>query len=354
MTDLIPEFTLSICYKCDFHPDDDRTVLSFAKCNSQYTPNQGILIRDHKLYVAQNTFDLQDNELMSIAITFQALSSAGVGNVFLYVNGVVESVFENMSVSSIIPVDADQLTIGAQVENDTEMFYTDMNVFRVSMYNKCLSPIDVLYEFLNDQACANIKNGNPDTDKISDGLKRNFISVTDDGNRSLLYNDSMTFSNNEQDYSQFFSINNLVSVAGGLQLKEEMKNMIIPIPIMTLDVSNSDIWTWSNFIQANNNLGDNYTACTFQYYDQTATNDNIVSGSCSVKVQGTSTLSDVIKNMSIKFDDDSIFIPKETWFPEQTYTLKADIVDSSHSLNASIGRFVNEEFGMRYNTDGSL
>jgi len=74
-----------------------------------------------------------------------------------------------------------------------------------------------------------------------------------------------------------------------------------------------------------------------------------------VSLQGTSTLSDHVKNLDISFEGDKttdsyVFCPKENWLPETTYTLKADIVDSSHSLNASIGKFVNEEFGLK---DGS-
>ena len=62
-------------------------------------------------------------------------------------------------------------------------------------------------------------------------------------------------------------------------------------------------------------------------------------------MQGTSTLADAVKNLNITVPNDTVFIPKNTWFPEQTYTLKADVVDSSHSNNASIGTFINEVLG---------
>jgi len=62
----------------------------------------------------------------------------------------------------------------------------------------------------------------------------------------------------------------------------------------------------------------------------------------TVSIQGTSTLADNIKNLNIQFDEGTVFIPKESWLPEQKYTLKADIVDSSHSINAAVGKFVNE------------
>lgn len=355
ITDQIKEFSLSICYKADFHPDDDRTVLAFAlTATENYTPNQGILIRDHKLYIGQNTFDLQDQELMTITITYKSVDQdTNSGNVFLYVNGVVESVFSDMPVTSLIPVNQKEIYIGAQVEDGKELFYTDMNLYRVSMYNKCLNPLDVLYEYLNDQACANLKDGDPNTEYIQEGLLRNFITVDDSGKyQSNLYDPSQTFDNNAYLFTDYFSVNKLVENSPSFKVISTISNLVVPIPIMTIDVSNSAQWTWNNFIQANNNL--EKTNCDFSYYDQNGSNTSIVSGRCYVNIQGTSTLSDVIKNLQIEFDDDVIFTPKDTWFPEQQYTLKADIVDSSHSLNASIGKFVNQEFGLTYNSTGSI
>mgnify|MGYP000659638849 CR=1 FL=1 len=65
----------------------------------------------------------------------------------------------------------------------------------------------------------------------------------------------------------------------------------------------------------------------------------------TIELQGTSTLADAVKNINITTPDTSIFVPKSTWLPEQTYTLKADVVDSSHASNASIGSFINTALG---------
>ncbi len=53
--------------------------------------------------------------------------------------------------------------------------------------------------------------------------------------------------------------------------------------------------------------------------------------------------------MNITLPTGTIFTPKSTWIPEQTYTLKADIVDSSHANNAAIGLFINTELGKKDN-----
>lgn len=355
-TNAIKEFTLSICYRADFHPDDDRTILQFATTNVEHLPSSGIIIRDHKLYIAQSTFDLEDEELMTITITYKQVQNTNQGNVFVYINGVVEAVFSNINVSSLIPANENKIYIAAQVESGKEMYYTDVSVYRVAMYNKCLNPLQVLYDYLNDQALTHLINGTlPDSEYINEGLRRNFIT-TDSNNKqtSLLYNANDEFDNNNENFNSNFLFSNLISTSGtNAEIKSDIQNYIVPIPLMLIDVSKSNDWTWTNFITPQAPI-EKVNNCSFQYYDQNNSNQGIIKGNCDVNIQGTSTLADAIKNLTISFSDGTVFIPKETWFPEQSYTLKADIVDSSHSLNASIGKFVNEEFGFSYNEDGTL
>jgi hypothetical protein len=75
-----------------------------------------------------------------------------------------------------------------------------------------------------------------------------------------------------------------------------------------------------------------------------------------LKLQGTSTMLYGSKNFDLileterSADDDvrrvSLFTPNfssdpSSFLPEKRFTLKADMVDSSHSNNATIGKFVN-------------
>ena len=355
ITDVIKEFTLSVCYKADFHPDDDRTILQFASPDTEHEPSSGIIIRDHKLYVNQNYLDLEDNELMTITITYSQVAQDKPGCVFVYINGTVERVFSNIEISSLIPVNENKVYLAAQVEDGESMFYTDTSFYRVTMYPKCLSPLQVLYEYLNDQAFTHLKDNIPDSTYITEGLKRNFISTDEYGNHtSLLYNSLQDFDNNAETFNDNFLFSNLVSITStSTEIRGDISNYIVPLPLMVIDVSKGSNWTWNNFISPNTTLNQ-VDGCSFQYYDQNGTNQSIIKGECSVNIQGTSTLSDAIKNLQITYSDDVVFVPKETWLPEKEYTLKADIVDSSHSLNTSIGKFVNTELGMTYNDDGSI
>lgn len=357
-TDAIKQFTLSICYKADFHPDDNRTVLQFAQIDSSDNlPINGIVIKDHKLYIKNNTFDLEDQELMTICITYSQIPNSNQGTVFVYVNGVVEAVFENIEVSDLIPQNEKRIYLAAQSYDGEAYEFTDLDLYRVSMYNKCLNPLQVLYEYLNDQAFSHLDENNfPNSELIETGLQRNFINKDDSGNYiPLLYNITEKFDNNNINFENNFALHNLVSISGtNVDIRSDISNYKIPIPLMLIDVSKDSAWTWQGFITPNNDRLNIVEACNFQYYDQNGTFNGIIKGSCNVNVQGTSTLSDVIKNLSISFADGTVFIPKETWFPEKEYTLKADIVDSSHSINTSIGKFVNTELGFKYNKDGSL
>lgn len=71
-----------------------------------------------------------------------------------------------------------------------------------------------------------------------------------------------------------------------------------------------------------------------------------------VELQGTSTLSYRVKNLEIytrgTWTDSNnvqwptLFQPKEDWFPEKQFTLKADVVDSAHANNTVIGQWIND------------
>jgi rhamnose utilization protein RhaD (predicted bifunctional aldolase and dehydrogenase) len=104
-----PAFTLSISFKADFHPDDERTVFQFANLygsDQNYTPQEGILIRDHELFIGPNTMSLEDDHINNITITYSILTGETFGNAFVYVDGTPEAVFK-IKPSDIIPTTSD-------------------------------------------------------------------------------------------------------------------------------------------------------------------------------------------------------------------------------------------------------
>ena len=87
------------------------------------------------------------------------------------------------------------------------------------------------------------------------------------------------------------------------------------------------------------------------------------SSSFYIKLQGSSTMGNKSKNFTFGVSTpvteprSVVFSPnyksegddaKKTFLPEQSFTLKADVVDSSHSNNTAIGSFVNDNNNFEY------
>ena len=85
------------------------------------------------------------------------------------------------------------------------------------------------------------------------------------------------------------------------------------------------------------------------------TNNQNITGTWEIDLQGTSTMRNRIKNYSLRIKSESqsgrdkiLFSPKfditdnRTFLPDIEWTIKADIADSAHANNTSIGKFVND------------
>ena len=82
-------------------------------------------------------------------------------------------------------------------------------------------------------------------------------------------------------------------------------------------------------------------------------NGNPLTGNWEIDLQGTSTMRNRIKNYSLRINSENengkiLFSPNfdiennRTFLPDVEWTIKADIADSAHANNTSIGKFVND------------
>lgn len=349
------EFTINICYRADYHPDDDRVVFQLGKVSQDGTLMSGILLRVHDLEIksggtssSSHTINLQDDEIVDLVVSYKR------GRVLIYINGVIESA---TIISDFIGDWAkENILLGCSKKGSSYSSFADISVYRLMLYTTTLTDYDILFNYLNNMSFSHYiidsdGKGAPDNSYIEEGLARNFIKYNLDTNKP---GESWLWDNTNSSYN----VSNFIA-AGSLKPAGELSNYSIPIPIIFLDVTGEDSWTWDNFTSPKRKDSNSLpsVSATIQYYDGKS---GIMCGgdrnkpmTATVSIQGTSTLADNIKNLNIQFDEGTVFIPKESWLPEQKYTLKADIVDSSHSINAAVGKFVNEELGYDDTTKAS-
>lgn len=346
-------FTMSICFKADYHPDDDRTIL-FCGTTDVTTGDltTGISIDVHDIYINNRSVTkLTDETVNSVDITCQKLEIQDTDakgeqityNAYLikvYVDGVLTAV----SKESEFPKLSDGIYLGGRLIGTEVRYLCDCNIYNLHLYDSALTDFDIMVNYINNKVSTDYSDNQPNFSIIAEELKTNFCERDSDGNIT-----SHMFKNGEYtidfllDGTEHLDATNLNNYA-----------KVLGIPIMLIDVSTDPNWTFEAFVTqqtAGNVSLPETSGRTIQYWDPSGNNTSVVNiTDATIELQGTSTLSDSVKNLNITVPNDTVFIPKDTWFPEQTYTLKADVVDSSHSNNASIGKFINEELGYNETT----
>lgn len=341
-------FTISLCFKADYHPDDNRTIL-YCGTTDVNTGDliSGISIDVHDIYINNRSVTkLTDNTINYVDITCQKLEIQDTNdkgeevtyNAYLikvYIDGVLTAV----SKETEFPKLGDEIYLGSRLVANTVDFLCDCNIYNLQLYDSALTDFDIMINYINNKVSTNYVNNQPNFALIAEELKTNFCERDSEGGIT-----SYMFKNGEYtidfllDGSEHLNATNLNNYA-----------KVLGIPIMLIDVSTDPNWTFEAFVTqqtAGNVSLPETSGRTIQYWDPNGSNTSVINiKDATVELQGTSTLSDSVKNLNITVPNDTIFIPKDTWFPEQTYTLKADIVDSSHSNNASIGNFINTELG---------
>lgn len=341
-------FTMSLCFKADYHPDDDRTIL-FCGTTDATTGilTGGIAIDAHDVYINNRSVaKLTDNSINSVDVTCQKVTAKDTNDkgeqityvtfiIKVYVDGVLTAVTKE----SAFPTLSNKIYFGGRLAGGKPTYLCDCNIYNFQLYDTALTDFDIMINYINNKVSTSYVNNQPNFSIIADELKTNFCERASDGSVT-----SYMFKNGE------YTIDFLLDGSSHLDVtKLNNYAKVLGIPIMLIDVSTDANWTFDAFVTqqtAGNVSLPETSGRTIQYWDPNGANTSVINiTNASVKLQGTSTLSDSVKNLNITVPEDTIFVPKDTWFPEQTYTLKADVVDSSHSNNAAIGSFINEQLG---------
>ena len=363
----VKELTISCCFKADYHADDYRTILFCGTINSDtYKMISGISIDVHDIYIngnsvcklTDNTINIVDIVILQATVT-KPKTGGGTEVVTSYIAKVyVDGVMTAIQTLSSFPFPrttdkVDEIYLGCRVTSTGTMCYNcDCNIYNYKVYDTALSDYDIMINYINNKVLTEYyTNGQPGFSHIDSELQKNFCERDTNNNVS-----SLIYDVNSDKYSlSSLTIDSSTGTTFNSQLLEKAKS--IGIPMMIIDVSADPKWTFAEF--SNQQAYGSVTLSPSEnrrivYWDPSASDSSIFEFTGNIELQGHSTLADFVKNINITLPDTTMFIPKETWFPEKVYTLKADVVDSSHSNNAAIGQFINEALGPDENGEGSL
>ena len=238
--------------------------------------------------------------------------------------------FVKMNVSPVLP---NMAYFGCNVVGSTMSRYADFELYEFSIYTRVLSD---LYTVVNSK---NARLEGPISDPAvladyNDWKKKNFIERSEDDPSIPT---SVFYENQDGKVSESMA-RNIAS------------NSIIPTMFLSFQNDTEEPFSSENFYKKHKVEDSSATyRAVGDYYDPES-GQPVEGVNVRVQLQGTTTLGYRVKNLELMMDEyvtiDGIevpvlFQPKKEWFPEKQFTLKADVVDSSHANNAVIGEWIN-------------
>lgn len=278
-------FSFDMLYKTKCVGNIDAKVMS---CKNPDTPYQGIEINSYEASISTSLREsaavkIQDNVFTKITYVVDRLLKI----LIIYVNGVLSSVAYLRPNNLELTEYRDEFTYDGKIllgcgKNVVGDIVNNSvsEIKNVRIYSKALSHQEVLQNYISD------KNEEEQTT-----LKKiNFLDRIDEGTPTL-------------------------SFTGGLfELMDENAEM----------------------------------PCTISYNDPNDSSKTKTFDGCSVAWQGTSSKTYPVKNWTMKLKKGGApvldFTPKDEWKPEEKWTIKANYMDSSHSNNVGINKFVYDFF----------
>lgn len=349
-------FSFSFTFKTDKHPFSDRTVAFIG----DYSSVDGSLQQGIKIGLEDVTWKYKDGDLdKTISCKIQQ-------NVVNCVDFVLRKVFEeykNPDTGQVInseswvveiyvngvPNKASELTGSFSWRTDSKIYlacdvnengvvgsFSDVEFYNVKLFRYPLNDKEVVINSMNSRAKANLnEDGTVKFTEYNNWKNRNFFPASTgdpiaDAASSLWNDVNGTFN------PIYFS--NFISDA----------NRKPPLPVMLIECTESSGFTRAVYEKIGANTAW-YNGCNLRYFDPNSSKGSTADTSdVSIQIQGTSSTGYRSKNLDIRFNkrlengEVELFQPVDTWMPENQFTLKADVVDSAHANNASIGKWIND------------
>lgn len=364
-------WTISLSFKSDIQSKTDNVVFSCASFTNKGEFNEGIYITTEDVNVrfsnANKSIDkwkltakITQNTLNHIDIVYKPKefdNKVKIGELMIYINGVLSAAaieeYVNFEYTNHYPTISNDIIFGATQNKNVIFNHSDVNFYRILFYKHYLSAYHVTKNMIQgDAEIKLLENGN--IDKLTNTILRQKNFFGKDGKCSLInantYRNECEFAvdlystistNGENPLPIVFikvdpafkavseERHNESDVAADKTKPESEKRITKPY-----DADITIIKERSNkpFIMAKNN-------------NQSIITDFTGRG-CTIKLQGTSTLGNRSKNYEISFGanqtQEHLVQPFADMLPENSWILKADVMDSGHANNAAIGGFIND------------
>lgn len=320
--------TISVLYKTTNIGNKKARVLDCAR----YNPDPSVDVFQTGLYV-----DTEDAEISTArrSVNAKIAENEWVNQTFvidqkflkIYNNGVITAVINHDGASDDISHIGNIYlgTRGVQrVINGVNTLvltdFADCSIKDVKVYNRALTSEEVVYNYVGDEYYLHTVNlgGSLQFDEERQKALRRLNSMTDDGD---------------------FIIDTTATS---------------PFPILEIKFTDNDIaaefreYSERTIWSSNADVFRQFP-CIINYSDYQ--NDRYLTNHNGyISLQGTSSVGYTSKNYEIylgKMNDgltDFLFTPKNDWLPENRFTLKCNMMDSSHANNVGTGRLLNDNW----------
>lgn len=336
-------FTISLTFNAMDLPDTNKVVFFAGSNDSNGKLAKGIKITldtiTWKIGGEELVYRIRPTHLYTIDFVYDKVN----GLAKLFVDGKISQGAEVQISDTILDAEVDTYkklylacdVVGGNISNKSSVYVYNLSIFSHSMPDDAVV-INGKNARILDYSLESVKN-----DYI-DWKNNNLFEIGEDNKTvvSHLYNSSDGYLNP--------SFDELVKIA--------------PVSVLEIEaVGDDNDFDFDFFTSVSGFIGEpiGNIRYRFRYIDR---ENNIISEDCVVEngcinIQGTSTTGYRSKNLEIYSDSTTAEHPKlwqvkEDWFPEFEYTLKADVMDSSHANNAVIGKWINdnaEALGMEKN-----
>ena len=335
--------SIEFVYRCRPNGDRDAVVASYGYYSQEgnsVTLNEGFEITANEIKfnfakgVVSNTYVMEE-EWIHCTIVFEP-DTITHSKTYLkvYLNGVLSgcAIANNSLTNADVISKFGKLCLGARSyvetidDKDTEIInaYSDLDVRNLKIYSKALTDKEVVINYIADEY---------------------YMHSDEEGNYDGQLNADLR-SINGFDNDKNYSINNIVIPKVFVRPKSRQiaDDFRIASELVQSDATISEYDCYIQYI----GVGEGNSNVNFDMYNWNLNPSNTSIVESTIKVQGTTSLQYNHKNYDICFgkwsnsNQDVLFTPKygasntdsgKDWLPENVFTLKADLIDSSHANN---------------------